>query len=245
MLSIAAHGIVVMTTPDTANDDKISTRTLHFRCRCTNLDCHYNDVTLSSWRIKSSATRVFVQKLVNFDNKENNNTPYYWQLDSSHKGPVTWTAFPRRHHVDGLVQNCSNSAANALELLQSCTEPSKWMFTRRLCWNDHDVQILHLYSTVWKYDSTWYVYWKQIFKSESCDDANFSSLGAPQVVITTTSGATTDEKSGTMTRFQRRCQSYHYHTPQYRQATVLDARASRVKWPAQFMSHWYGILFTE
>ena len=29
------------------------------------------------------------------------------------------------------------------------------------------------------------------------------------------------------------------------QATVLDARASRVKWPAQFMSHWYGILFTE
>ena len=29
------------------------------------------------------------------------------------------------------------------------------------------------------------------------------------------------------------------------QATVLDARASRVEWPAQFMSHWYGILFTE
>ena len=29
------------------------------------------------------------------------------------------------------------------------------------------------------------------------------------------------------------------------QATGLDARASRVKWPAQFMSHWYGILFTE
>ena len=32
---------------------------------------------------------------------------------------------------------------------------------------------------------------------------------------------------------------------QYEQATGLDARASRVKWPAQFMSHWYGILFTE
>ena len=30
-----------------------------------------------------------------------------------------------------------------------------------------------------------------------------------------------------------------------KQATVLDARASRVKWPAQFMSHWYGILFIE
>ena len=31
----------------------------------------------------------------------------------------------------------------------------------------------------------------------------------------------------------------------YWQATGLDARASRVKWPAQFMSHWYGILFIE
>ena len=27
-------------------------------------------------------------------------------------------------HYDGLVQNCSNSIANALELLQSCTKPS-------------------------------------------------------------------------------------------------------------------------
>ena len=27
--------------------------------------------------------------------------------------------------IDGLVQNCSNSIANALGLLQSCTKPSK------------------------------------------------------------------------------------------------------------------------
>ena len=27
-------------------------------------------------------------------------------------------------HVDGLVQDCSNSIANALELLQSCAKPS-------------------------------------------------------------------------------------------------------------------------
>ena len=26
-------------------------------------------------------------------------------------------------YTDGLVQNCSNSIANALELLQSCTKP--------------------------------------------------------------------------------------------------------------------------
>ena len=28
------------------------------------------------------------------------------------------------NHIDDLVQNCSNSIANALELLQSCTKPS-------------------------------------------------------------------------------------------------------------------------
>ena len=27
------------------------------------------------------------------------------------------------HNIDGLVQDCSNSIANALELLQSCTKP--------------------------------------------------------------------------------------------------------------------------
>ena len=30
--------------------------------------------------------------------------------------------------IDGLVQDCSNSIANALELLQSCTKPSKYWF---------------------------------------------------------------------------------------------------------------------
>ena len=28
------------------------------------------------------------------------------------------------HYIDGLVQDCSNSIANTLELLQSCTKPS-------------------------------------------------------------------------------------------------------------------------
>ena len=38
--------------------------------------------------------------------------------------------FIRRHiHVNGLVQDCSNSIANALELLQSCTKPSMWLYT--------------------------------------------------------------------------------------------------------------------
>ena len=29
------------------------------------------------------------------------------------------------NQINGLVQDCSNSIANALELLQSCTEPSE------------------------------------------------------------------------------------------------------------------------
>ena len=34
-------------------------------------------------------------------------------------------------HIDGLVQNCSYSIANALELLQSCTKPSiSWCIWR-------------------------------------------------------------------------------------------------------------------
>ena len=34
----------------------------------------------------------------------------------------------RRKHINGLVQDCSNSIANALELLQSCTKPSIYVF---------------------------------------------------------------------------------------------------------------------
>ena len=30
-------------------------------------------------------------------------------------------SFAYQFHIDGLVQDCSNSIANALELLQSCT----------------------------------------------------------------------------------------------------------------------------
>ena len=34
---------------------------------------------------------------------------------------------PSQDNIDGLVQDCSNSIANALELLQSCTKPSIWL----------------------------------------------------------------------------------------------------------------------
>ena len=31
-----------------------------------------------------------------------------------------------QHNVDGLVQDCKNSSALAMELLQSCIKPSMW-----------------------------------------------------------------------------------------------------------------------
>ena len=34
-------------------------------------------------------------------------------------------------YIDGLVQDCSNFTANALELLQSCSEP---LISRQLIW---------------------------------------------------------------------------------------------------------------
>ena len=39
----------------------------------------------------------------------------------SRNNPITPVG---QYHIDGLVQDCSNSIANTLELLQSCTKPS-------------------------------------------------------------------------------------------------------------------------
>ena len=56
---------------------------------------------------------------------KNINRSYILMHISIHKG---WSIFIYRPiemwHINGLVQDCSNSIANALELLQSCTEPS-------------------------------------------------------------------------------------------------------------------------
>ena len=38
----------------------------------------------------------------------------------------------QRNEINGLVQDCSISSANALEILQSCTKPSIWNITKHL-----------------------------------------------------------------------------------------------------------------
>ena len=43
-----------------------------------------------------------------------------------------WTSFPHGY-IDGLVQDCSNSSALAMELLQSCIRPSIYSFTGGQC----------------------------------------------------------------------------------------------------------------
>ena len=52
----------------------------------------------------------------------------YQQPKLYHSSPLNWHGWLKsllqQDNIDGLVQDCSNSIANALELLQSCTKPS-------------------------------------------------------------------------------------------------------------------------
>ena len=45
-------------------------------------------------------------------------------MNWSNNGLISSSTKPLTYPFNGLVQDCSNSSANALELLQSCTKPS-------------------------------------------------------------------------------------------------------------------------
>ena len=47
-------------------------------------------------------------------------------------------------YVDGLAQDCSNSIANALELLQSCAKPSMCSMPNKMCTVYFDVVMSEL-----------------------------------------------------------------------------------------------------
>ena len=64
---------------------------------------HYNDVTRTWWRLGSQTIQLFVQMLVQTNIKANIKSAHHWpfvtginwcSLDSPHKGPVMWKAFP-------------------------------------------------------------------------------------------------------------------------------------------------------
>ena len=89
------------------------------------------------WKDQSSASLAFVRWI------------HRGPVNSPHKWPVTRKIFPfddvimyaqlagenwmtydiTHKHTDGLVQDCSNSSALAVELLQSYTKPSIYTYT--------------------------------------------------------------------------------------------------------------------
>ena len=50
--------------------------------------------------------------------------------------------------IDDLVQDCSNSIANALELLQSCTKPSACFYIK-LCYSETNTQLYPAHDCRW------------------------------------------------------------------------------------------------
>ena len=55
----------------------------------------------------------------------------------------TNTKMNKENDIDGLVQDCSNSIANALELLQSYIKPSVYTFTNTMSKITHRPYVLH------------------------------------------------------------------------------------------------------
>ena len=70
------------------------------------------------------------------------------------------------HNIDGLVQDCSNSSATALELLQSYTKPSIlywWFRTNQSEWDSQNVlssrvtssRIINTRNIIWRVSRLW------------------------------------------------------------------------------------------
>ena len=74
--------------------------------------------------------------------------------------------------IDGLVQDCNNSIANALELLQSCTKPSVcYALMKKLCVNKR------IKASFWVYTSACSVFLCIILHKRQLISALFIKLG--------------------------------------------------------------------
>ena len=101
---------------------------------------HYSDVIMGSMASQIiSLTIVYLTVYSGGDQRKYQSSTslvcrwgiHRWPVNSPHKRPVTRKMFPfddRRHHdnrnFDGLVQDCSNSSALVLALLQFCAKQS-------------------------------------------------------------------------------------------------------------------------
>ena len=86
---------------------------------------------------------------------------HWWLVDSHHKN----TNVGNIHDIDGLVQDCAISIANALKMLQSCTEPSTW------CYNEpRSHHTKQLSSWLQSYENSFCpnLHWKHLIRSQFC-----------------------------------------------------------------------------
>ena len=88
---------------------------------------HQNDVTTSFWYNND----VIITPCVRWVVKGNimKYTVLYWTIFALILQCMIGARFEQ--YVDGLAQDCSNSIALAMELLQSCTKPSLWSRIRK------------------------------------------------------------------------------------------------------------------
>ena len=83
----------------------------------------------------------------------------------NHKIYVFLARFPQFHYtdstlliyIDGLVQDCINSIANILELLQPCTKPSVYFCVHEFHLMTHVFSICHVYIQIDEYDTIYYI----------------------------------------------------------------------------------------
>ena len=64
----------------------------------------------------------------------------------------------RFHYIDGLAQDCSNSSALAMELLQYCTKPS-------ICGNKLNAKVLFQYRCLTRSRDTWWRHQMETFST--------------------------------------------------------------------------------
>ena len=106
-------------------------------CECQGRSSRRHSRLMISWNMISSQISKMSREVTG--QAVSHRVQLYWEVPKGHKGncdqrhPIACPSWHRSHSnikdppdldFDGLVQDCSNSSALAMELLPSCTEPS-------------------------------------------------------------------------------------------------------------------------
>ena len=126
-------------------------------------------------------------------------------------------------HIDGLVQDCSNSIANALKLLQSCTKP--------LIYN-----VISIIFSKWDGIGSWHPF---SWKSRIC----FSyAINANVVDVLATQGARASAAMALMTNFPGILQPQHHKSWWATQSSWRNVFVWLIK--ISLLWEWLGIIYT-